>query len=246
MVQPRMTKRFLTEMERVKEDNMTSMGIHYYMNEANAYNGMAMIIGPENTPYAHCPLVFSIDFPGDYPQSNPSVKFLTSDGTTRFHPNLYVAGKVCLSILGTWKGPSWTAAMTISTVLTSIQSLLEANPIVNEPGWEEYTLENPRAKGYADYVKYRIVALSYRNLKAWKNGITPHDWKYFEDVLEEKGDELLEKLEEIIRENAAKDECVYSELPYGMSGKTEWKRIPVGAVAVKLPESRATLKESGK
>ena len=240
-----MSKRFLKEMERVQEDDMTTMGIHYYMDEANAYKGMAMIIGPENTPYAYCPLVFSVDFPGDYPQSNPSVKFLTSDGTTRFHPNLYVAGKVCLAILGTWKGPSWTAAMTISTVLTSIQSLLEANPIVNEPGWEEYTLENAKAKAYADYVKYRCVALSYRNLKAWKNGITPHDWKCFEDVLAEKGDGFLEKLEEIIRENAAKDECTYTDLPYGMSGKTEWKRIPVTA-AVKLPESCATLKESGK
>jgi len=245
MVQPRMTKRFLKEMENVQEDDMTYMGIHYYMNEANAYNGMAMIIGPENTPYAHCPLIFSINFPGDYPQSNPSVKFLTSDGTTRFHPNLYVAGKVCLSILGTWKGPSWTAAMSISTVLTSIQSLLDANPIVNEPGWEEYALDNPRAKGYADYVKYRLVALSYRNLKAWKSGNTPHDWKCFEDVLTEKGDQILQKLEDIIRENAAKDECVYMDLPYGMSGKTEWKRIPVAAV-VKLPESCATLKESGK
>jgi hypothetical protein len=91
-----------------------------------------------------------------------------------------------------------------------------------------------------------MVALSYRNLKAWKSGITPHDWKYFEDVLAEKGDGLLEKLEDIIRENAAKDECTYTDLPYGMAGKTEWKRIPVAAAPVKLPESCATLKESGK
>jgi len=99
-----MTKRFLKEMENVQEDDMTYMGIHYYMNEANAYNGMAMIIGPENTPYAHCPLIFSINFPGDYPQSNPSVKFLTSDGTTRFHPNL-LQGKSVYLFWGHGRGP---------------------------------------------------------------------------------------------------------------------------------------------
>ena len=52
------------------------------------------------------------------------------------NPNLYENGKVCLSILGTWSGPGWTTACTLSSVLLSIQSLLNENPIHNEPGWE--------------------------------------------------------------------------------------------------------------
>jgi ubiquitin-protein ligase len=28
----------------------------------------------------------------------------TGNGTVRFNPNLYANGKVCLSLLGTWKG----------------------------------------------------------------------------------------------------------------------------------------------
>ena len=30
--------------------------------------------------------------------------YLTNDGNTRFHPNLYRNGKVCLSVLNTWRG----------------------------------------------------------------------------------------------------------------------------------------------
>lgn len=225
-------KRFPKELADATADSMTSMGIHYWFNQANVRNGRAMIIGPEDTPYAFCPLVFNFDFPADYPFSSPTVTFLTSDGTTRFHPNLYVAGKVCLSILGTWKGPAWSAAMTISTVLSSIQSLLEANPIVNEPGWESYKLDNPKAKDYAEFVRFRLVALSYRALKQWKAGQIPHDWACFADVLEEKGDQLLEKLEGIIR--SAKGDVTYAALPYNMGGKAEWSRL---LAPVKLPES---------
>ncbi len=44
------------------------------------------------------------------------VQFLTTGGgTVRFNPNLYNCGKVCLSLLGTWSGPSWQPG--ISTLL---------------------------------------------------------------------------------------------------------------------------------
>lgn len=46
-------------------------------------------------------------FPEDYPSSAPHIVFLTTNGgKTRFNPNLYSDGKVCLSILGTWRGES--------------------------------------------------------------------------------------------------------------------------------------------
>ena len=43
-------------------------------------------------------------------------------------------GKVCLSILGTWSGPKWTSIMDITTVLLTLQSLLDENPLHHEPG----------------------------------------------------------------------------------------------------------------
>ena len=223
-------KRLPKEIENTMSDEMKSAGIYYWYDEANMYSGRAMIIGPEDTPYAHCPLLFSIELPKDYPFSSPTVSFLTSDGTTRFHPNLYVAGKVCLSILGTWQGPRWSPAMTISTVLSSIQSLLEANPIRNEPRWENSTLADKRAKNYADFVKFRLVALSYHTLGLWKKGETPHDFTFFQDILEERGDEIMSKLRDIIVKEAENDNVVYTDIVYAMSGISEWKRL----AAIKL------------
>lgn len=60
----------------------------------------------------------------------------TANGTVRFNPNLYSNGKVCLSILGTWSGPSWTSVQTMNSTLISIQSLMNYAPYHNEPGFE--------------------------------------------------------------------------------------------------------------
>ena len=54
----------------------------------------------------------------------------------RFNPNLYKNGKICLSILGTWHGPSWSAVQSLSSLLLSVQTLLNAKPYHNEPGFE--------------------------------------------------------------------------------------------------------------
>jgi len=63
----------------------------------------------------------------------------TGNGTVRFNPNLYNDGKVCLSLLGTWSGPSWDPkTSSLLQVLVSIQSLiLVADPFFNEPGYQK-------------------------------------------------------------------------------------------------------------
>jgi hypothetical protein len=112
--------------------------------------------------------------------------------------------------------------MTISTVLTSIQSLLEANPIVNEPGWESYTLQNPKARDYADYVQHALIAYSYRGLLNLKRGVALPEWEPFRDIVQT--DELITSLGKIIREKATHDEKEYSVV-YSMQGKTIWKDL---------------------
>ena len=97
------SKRILHEIKEVQSEAMRKNRIFYWFDEADVKKGKALIIGPEGTPYADCPLIFDVQLPTDYPLSSPKVNFATSDGSTRFHPNLYVTGKVCLSILGTWK-----------------------------------------------------------------------------------------------------------------------------------------------
>ncbi|KAI9776997.1 MAG: hypothetical protein M1839_009141 [Geoglossum umbratile] len=99
----------------------------------------ALIIGPDDTPYAGGLFEFDI-FPGDsYPREPPQVHFLTTGGgISAMNPNLYANGHVCLSLLGTWDGPpesKWQSnKSTILQVLLSIQSMiLVADPWRNEP-----------------------------------------------------------------------------------------------------------------
>ncbi|XP_071507862.1 ubiquitin-conjugating enzyme E2 Z-like [Diadema antillarum] len=98
----------------------------------------ALITGPFDTPYEGGFFHFVIKFPPDYPIRPPRIKLMTTgDGSVRFNPNLYRSGKVCLSILGTWSGPAWSPAQSLSSVLMSIQSLMNEKPYHNEPGFEQ-------------------------------------------------------------------------------------------------------------
>lgn len=111
----------------------------------------ACIFGPEGTPYDSGAFIFDIHLPATYPQVPPLCRLLTTGGgRIRFNPNLYKNGKVCLSLLGTWSGPTWTPASTLLQVLVSIQSLiLVEQPYFNEPGYESL-LGTPTGKQLGD------------------------------------------------------------------------------------------------
>ncbi|CAD7704554.1 unnamed protein product [Ostreobium quekettii] len=95
----------------------------------------ALIIPGGATPYANGCFVFDVYLPPDYPQVPPKVHFMTTGaGNVRFNPNLYSDGRVCLSLLGTWDGPSWKpGSSTLLQVLVSIQSMI----FTEEPYWNE-------------------------------------------------------------------------------------------------------------
>jgi Ubiquitin-conjugating enzyme len=58
------------------------------------------------------------------------MKFLTTGaGSVRFNPNLYNCGKVCLSLLGTWSGPSWSPA---NSTFLQVRLWLPLLPVVGQ------------------------------------------------------------------------------------------------------------------
>jgi len=128
-------------------------GMYLYVDKKNIKNQYALIMGLEGTPYFGGFFFFEIKYPDDYPKNSPSVNLLTIDSKVRFNPNLYENGKVCLSILGTWQGPSWTPVMNIRLVLDSIRSLMSEFPIRNEPGFENY---KPDCNASIEYNQYLI------------------------------------------------------------------------------------------
>lgn len=131
----------------------------------------AMIIGPFDTPYEGGFFHFLVRCPPNYPINPPRVKLLTTGGNTvRFNPNFYRNGKVCLSILGTWSGPAWSPALSLSSLLISIQSLMTDKPYHNEPGYE-----TERAGG--DVRRYNLIVQHETlrvavlgNLERWRTG----------------------------------------------------------------------------
>ena len=110
----------------------------YVHSSQNVCNGYAVVIGADDTPYFGIPMFYKINFPYNYPHSPPKMRFLSysapNDTFIRMHPNYYVNGKCCLSILNTWDGDKWTSCQTIRSLLLTISMTLTADPIENEPG----------------------------------------------------------------------------------------------------------------
>lgn len=98
-----------------------------------------------------------------YPATPPRVLH-QSPWSIRSHPNLYQTGgdwsehsrnggaKVCLSILGTWAGPGWTPMYTFMHIFQTILSILDNEPLRNEPAYERGN--NPLIPAYTKYVQY--------------------------------------------------------------------------------------------
>lgn len=220
IVAPQAKKRVLKDIERVQQE-LSSQGIWYAMDETNLTRGKALLRGPVGTPYEGSLLVFSVQFPSDYPFSPPKVLFLTSDGQTRFHPNLYVEGKVCLSILGTYAGPSWSGSQSLSSVLLSLLGLLDTNPLAHEPAYEKGTLANAKHREYANWVDYQLVKLMIQSIEQFERDSTSHLWREFEEI-------LVEQLPSLKLTLAAKVFAPHSDseglnLVYGMGGTCRWK-----------------------
>ena len=81
---------------------------------------------------------FDVQLPPTYPNLPPIFHFHSY--SARLNPNLYVDGKVCVSLLGTWAGKgseNWDPKNSnLLQVLVSIQGLiLVSEPYYNEPGF---------------------------------------------------------------------------------------------------------------
>lgn len=76
--------------------------------------------------------------------------------------------QVCLSLLGTWSGPSWRPGKsTLLQVLISLQSLVfVAEPYYNEPGYES---RESSAASEAYNQEVRLNAMRYAILAPLKN-----------------------------------------------------------------------------
>jgi len=189
----------------------------------NILKGYAMIVGPVDTPYQDGFYFFEFTFPNDYPHRPPTLKFLSNGDNIRFNPNLYRNGKVCISVLNTWRGEQWTSCQTIGSILLTLCTILNERPLLNEPG---VTINDPQIETYNTIISYKNVEVCIlRMLENIKNDMAPYSlfkencWSHFiknRDRIAKSIDTTTDRAKESTKRNI-KGELV-SRL-YGMTVK---------------------------
>lgn len=220
MVERTCIKRLASDVKDLIKDPLNEHDIYYKHDEDDMLKGYALIVGKENTIYYSGFYLFEFNFPPNYPHSPPKVIFCTRDGETRFHPNMYKSGKVCLSVLNTWKGESWTSCQTIKSILLILSSILENDSLLYEPGINKH---------HRDFEKYHQI-IEYKNLEVSVfqilNNKFPEKFNTFYPVMREKFIENYENIKKIIEEKAISTvNKKISTSVYGMSFYISYKNL---------------------
>ncbi|KAL7276426.1 Ubiquitin-conjugating enzyme E2 11 [Rhizina undulata] len=108
------SKRLQTELMQLMMSS--TPGISAFPQDGNLLNWTGTIKGPEGTYYEGLTFKLSMEFPANYPMTAPTVLFMTP----MFHPNVDMAGRICLDILK----DKWSAVYNVQSILLSLQSLL--------------------------------------------------------------------------------------------------------------------------
>jgi ubiquitin-conjugating enzyme E2 Z len=229
------TKRAVADANELAKSIYADSGIYYFADDSNVLSGYACVFGPQGTPYEDFPAFYSIAIGPTYPFDPPQVKFLTCDGSTRFHPNMYIDGKVCLSILHTWTGPKWASTMRLSTILVTLQSLMDQESLRHEPGYQSG--HDEKVKVYSRFVESRCIAytLWLANKIVDISSTLPIFVKPFEDILRSKIPAILERIEKRleIRSQEENQQYDYASLPYSMVGSINYKSLREEVVKLK-------------
>jgi len=182
----------------------------------------AIICGPEGTPYEGGFFYFFIRVTADYPIKPPLVRLMTTgNGIVRFNPNLYANGKVCLSILGTWPGPEWTAAQSISSMLVSIQSLMNDKPLFNEPG---ITMKShgDEFEQYNNYIRHEVLRVAALDNVEGFTKLPPSLYAFIKSSFPD----YIEHYQKVIGKNKMLDgKTMQHFFRYGDNGKYRYKEL---------------------
>lgn len=176
------TMRLLKDIKHILKNPLTENGIYYVHDDSDMMKGYALIIGASDTPYFGGYYFFEIVYPYDYPHSPPKIKYCTNGNNIRFNPNLYKCGKVCVSLLNTWRGDQWTSCQSISTVLLTLCTLLCKDPLLNEPGINNNHYD---MHSYNEIIQFANLDVAVCDIIIKKPGVYMHFFDYFYSFIKE-------------------------------------------------------------
>jgi ubiquitin-conjugating enzyme E2 Z len=183
--------RLLKDVKQIIKNPLIDQGIYYLHDDTDMMKGYAMIVGPTDTPYFGGFYFFEFTYPSDYPHSPPKVKYCTNGNDIRFNPNLYKCGKVCVSLLNTWRGDQWTSCQSISTVLLTLCTLLCTDPLLNEPGVNK---GHPDIKNYNEIIEYSNINVAVCDILRKKKGVYQPFFENFYPYVKENFNKNYDKL----------------------------------------------------
>ena len=108
------------ELEELKNDPIVTMGVVVKAIKGDVFHWQMTMLGPQDTPYAGGLFYLTADFPDEYPDKGPEVKFVNR----MYHLNVSSNGHVCINTLS-----QWTKGTTMTEVLSLIFALFyKQNP----------------------------------------------------------------------------------------------------------------------
>lgn len=219
-------KRLQKDIIDIIKNPLTDNGIYYSHDDTNMLKGYAVVFGPDDSIYRYGAYIFEFKFPTNYPYSPPKLNYMTNDGLTRFHPNLYRNGKVCISILNTWKGEQWTSCQSIRSILLMLVTLLHNKPLLNEPGIKE---THSSFKPYNKIITYKNLEIAIlRNVtkKNKYNDIIQNLLIYHKKHIQENKDKILEYISSLKNKKEFKNGPVEQKTSiYGMKIMVDYQKL---------------------
>ena len=223
--------RLLKDVKQIIKNPLIDQGIYYIHDDSDMLKGYAMIVGTSDTPYFGGFYFFELNYPSDYPHSPPKVKYCTNGNNIRFNPNLYTCGKVCVSLLNTWKGDQWTSCQSISTVLLTLCTLLCKDPLLNEPGVSK---DHRDMKSYNEIIEYSNINIAVCSIVSKKNGVYLPFFDNFYFYVKENFNKNYEQITEFVETKIKQhdeskknisDSKMLSTSFYGMNVEIDYKYL---------------------
>jgi ubiquitin-protein ligase len=159
-------KRIANDLKTMEKSTSRKINFDYIVGDTlDKITGI--VFGTEDSCFDKHVFVFNICLNNNYPFNPPKFHFVNLI-QRRFHPNLYIDGKVCMTILNTWRDSKitgWMTAMNLESVLVSIQSMLDDNPIAQEPGQDKVPKTDERATNYQIASRYNSLLNTFMYCK---------------------------------------------------------------------------------
>ena len=100
------------ELEALQKDPIITLGVTIgtLKKDGDVFHWRITMLGPQDTPYAGGLFYLIADFPDDYPNHGPKIRFENQI----YHLNVSKQGNVCISTLTKWvKGTTMTEVLSL-------------------------------------------------------------------------------------------------------------------------------------